>query len=46
MELRINIEYDQILKLIHQLPKEEVEKLANTLQKEISTKKSLKKSKN
>lgn len=42
MELRINIEYDQILKLIHQLPKEDVEKLANTLQSEISTEKSLK----
>ena len=42
MELRINIEYDQILKLIHQLTKGEIEKLANTLQTEISTDRSLK----
>ena len=39
MELKINIEYEQILKLIHQLPKEDIERLANTLQSEISGKK-------
>lgn len=43
MELKINIEYVQILKLIHQLPKEDIEKLVNTLQSEISVKKSSKK---
>jgi hypothetical protein len=40
MELRIDIEYKQILKLIHQLPKEDLERLTNTLQSEISTKRS------
>lgn len=43
MELKINIKYDQILKLIHQLSKEDFEKLANTMQSEISAKKSVKK---
>ena len=42
MELRIEIEYDQILKLIHQLPKREIERLTNTLQNEIESKKSSK----
>ncbi len=38
MELRIEIDYNQILKLIHQLPKKEIEKLSFTLQSEISSK--------
>jgi hypothetical protein len=42
MELRIEIGYDQILKLIHQLPKREIERLTNTLQEEIESKKSSK----
>ena len=40
MELKIEIEYDQILKLIHQLPKREIERLTNALQSEIEPKKS------
>jgi hypothetical protein len=39
MELRIRIDYNQILKLIHQLPEEDFEKLAITLQSEVSSKK-------
>ena len=37
MELRIKIDYNQILKLIHQLPKTEIERLVNSLQSELST---------
>jgi hypothetical protein len=40
MELRIDLEYNQILKLIHQLPKKEIERLTITLQSEISANKS------
>ena len=40
MELKINIEYEQILRLIFQLPKEDIERLANTLLSEISKKRS------
>jgi hypothetical protein len=40
MEQRITIDYNQILGLIHQLPKGEIEKIAITLQAEISSKKS------
>jgi len=40
MELTIKIEYSQILKLIHQLPKEDIEKLAKTLQRDLVSKKS------
>ncbi|MCX6325759.1 MAG: hypothetical protein NT144_03765 [Bacteroidia bacterium] len=40
MELRIDIDYNQILRLIHQLPKREVDRLTNTLQSEILSKKS------
>jgi hypothetical protein len=43
MELRIDIDYNQILRLIHQLPKKEREKLADILQSEVSSKKSSKK---
>jgi hypothetical protein len=42
MELRINIDYTQILALIQQLPKRDIERLAITLQSEISTKKTTK----
>jgi len=37
MEPRIKIDYNQILMLIHQLSKSEIEKLANSLQSELST---------
>jgi hypothetical protein len=40
MEIKINLDYDQILNLIHQLPDKEIEKLADTLQAEVSSKKS------
>jgi len=40
MELRINIDYNQILKLIHQLPKKDIERLASSLQSELLTQKS------
>lgn len=36
----MKINYNQILELIHQLPENEIEKLAITLQSEISSKKS------
>lgn len=42
MELKINIDYNQILRLIRQLPKEDIKKLTNTLQSEISSVKSSK----
>lgn len=35
MELRVDINYNQILRLIRQLPKKDIKKLANTLQSEI-----------
>ena len=38
MELRINLEYKQILNLVHQLPEKDIEKLASTLQSEVSNK--------
>ncbi len=41
MELTIKIEYDQILKLIHQLPKNDIEKLTKTLQRDLSAKKAV-----
>jgi hypothetical protein len=37
MELRLDINYYQILRLIRQLPKEDIKKLTNTLQSEIAT---------
>lgn len=40
MDSGINIEYNQILKLIHQLPKKEIERLTITLQSEIESGKS------
>ena len=40
MKLKINIEYNQILNLIRQLPKKEIERLTLTLQAEIASGKS------
>ena len=45
MEFKLDIEYNQILKLIHQLPNDKLEKLANTLQNELKAKKASSKSK-
>jgi hypothetical protein len=42
MELRVEINYNQILRLIRQLPKSDIKKLTNTLQSEIATEKSIK----
>jgi hypothetical protein len=39
MELSVNIDYKQILGLIYQLPKKDIEKLKITLQSEILSKK-------
>lgn len=39
MELKINIDYNQKLRLIHQLPEKEINKLAVTLNSEITLKK-------
>jgi hypothetical protein len=40
MEIKINLDYDQILNLIHQLPDKDIEKLVDTLQSEVTSKKS------
>lgn len=40
MEIKINVDYDQILNLIHQLPDKDIEKLADKLQSEVSSMKS------
>lgn len=40
MELKINIDYNQIIGLIHQLPDKEIERIAAALQTELSAKKS------
>ncbi len=40
MELRVDISYSQILRLIRQLPKKEIKKLTHTLQSEIASDKS------
>jgi hypothetical protein len=37
MELKIDISYNQILKLIKQLPKKDIERLSITLQSEIES---------
>ncbi|MGV8138492.1 MAG: hypothetical protein AB2L20_25090 [Mangrovibacterium sp.] len=42
MELKVNITYSQILKLIRQLPRKDIEKLTTTLQSEIVVEKSSK----
>jgi hypothetical protein len=39
MEIRIDLNYEQILGLIRQLPKKDIEKLTSALQSEISTQK-------
>lgn len=39
MELRLNLNYNQILRLIHQLPDKDKERLASTLQSELYSKK-------
>lgn len=36
MELSVDLNYNQILRLIRQLPKREIKKLTNTLQSEIA----------
>lgn len=40
MELKINLEFNQLLKLIHQLPKKDIERLSSVLQSEVSASKS------
>jgi len=45
MELRLNIDYNQIMNLIWQLPSKDLEKLANVLQNELSSKKKISKKK-
>jgi hypothetical protein len=40
MELKVYISYNQILRLIRQLPKKDIKKLTNTLQTEIAVDKS------
>ena len=40
MELTVKIRYNQILKLIYQLPKKDIEKLAKTLQEDLNSEKS------
>lgn len=35
MELKVDINYNQVLRLIRQLPKRDIKKLTNTLQSEI-----------
>jgi hypothetical protein len=42
MQLRVDIDYNQVLKLIRQLPKRDIKKLTNTLQSEIIIEKSTK----
>ncbi|MEK6479595.1 hypothetical protein WJR50_18765 [Catalinimonas sp. 4WD22] len=39
MEIKVNIEYDQILELIQQLPEEKLTELIETLQDELKVKK-------
>ena len=40
MELKINLEFNQLLKLIHQLPKKDIERLSVVLQSEVKASKS------
>ena len=40
MENKLKLDYNQILNLIHQLPKKDIEKLAHILQSELSSRKS------
>ncbi len=39
MELSINLEFNQLLKLIHQLPKKDIERLSVVLQSEVTASK-------
>lgn len=39
MELKINLDYNQILKLIYQLPENEIKKLVSTLQSDFVSRK-------
>jgi hypothetical protein len=39
MELKINVDYNEILGLVHQLPEKDKERLATILQTEISSRK-------
>lgn len=45
MEFKVNLEYNQLLKLIQQLPQEKLEKLTKTLQTELQVKKTSSKNK-
>jgi hypothetical protein len=40
MELKIKLEFNQLLKLIHQLPKKDIERLSVVLQSEVKASKS------
>jgi hypothetical protein len=40
MELKIKLEFNQLLKLIHQLPKKDIERLSVVLQSEVTASKS------
>ncbi|MDP3915399.1 MAG: hypothetical protein Q8R96_16860 [Bacteroidota bacterium] len=40
MELKINLEFNQLLKLIRQLPKKDIERLSVVLQSEVTATKS------
>jgi hypothetical protein len=40
MELRLDLEFNQLLKLIHQLPKKDIERLSVVLQSEVKASKS------
>jgi hypothetical protein len=40
MELKINLEFNQLLKLIHQLPPRDIERLSVVLQSEVTASKS------
>lgn len=39
MELRVDISYNQVLRMVRQLPKKDIKRLTNTLQSEIAAKK-------
>jgi hypothetical protein len=39
MELRVDISYNQVLRMVRQLPKKDIKRLTNTLQSEIAAEK-------
>ncbi len=39
MELKLNLEYEQILKIVHQLPENDIKRLVKSLQSKIASKK-------